>query len=357
MRLHLVSLPHTQTTRGFMSCAYTQKVVRFCKMMTSRGHEVILYAGEENEALCSEHVPLMSEEKRSEFFGPSFDTVLSEFKWDAKEPYWEQANVGAICQIGPRFQEGDLILLTTGWPQKPIEGVFGHSCEWTVGYEGIATDYCAFESHVWRHHVYGIRRWAWGRQGDDVIPSFFDPEDFIVNPAGKDDYALFVGRLVQRKGPDIAARIANQIGLPLVVAGPGAKKLYPGKIVGEGVEIEGDVSYVGEVGPEERAKLMSEARMLIAPTQYLEPFGNVAVEAMMCGTPVVTTNFGAFVETVEEGVAGYRFTTEAEGADAALSCLDLDPDTVRGYAEERYALEAVAPRFETWLGRVQEMNG
>jgi ethanolamine utilization microcompartment shell protein EutL len=56
MRLHLVSLPHTQTTAAYSWCAYTQKVSHFADMMTERGHEVTLYAGEHNEGDCAELV-------------------------------------------------------------------------------------------------------------------------------------------------------------------------------------------------------------------------------------------------------------------------------------------------------------
>ena len=50
IRFHLVSLPHTNTTEAFSSCAFTEKVRKFAAMMKGLGHEVILYAGEFNEA-------------------------------------------------------------------------------------------------------------------------------------------------------------------------------------------------------------------------------------------------------------------------------------------------------------------
>ncbi len=55
MRFHVVSLPHTQTTTEYTSCAFTEKVRRFCIMMKSMGHEVYLYSGEYNQAPCDEH--------------------------------------------------------------------------------------------------------------------------------------------------------------------------------------------------------------------------------------------------------------------------------------------------------------
>jgi hypothetical protein len=65
MRFHVVSLPHTNTTKDFTSCAFTEKVRRFCIMMTDLGHEVILYAGEQNEAPVTELVTCINEEQRA----------------------------------------------------------------------------------------------------------------------------------------------------------------------------------------------------------------------------------------------------------------------------------------------------
>lgn len=357
MRLHLVSLPHTQTTSDYLSCAYTQKVVKFCRMMHARGHDVVLYAGEDNDAPCAEHVPLITEAERRGWFGRGFDTVTTPFKWEQSEPYWQTFNARALLELPKRIEDPtELLLLTTGWPLRPlIDSVRLEAVEWAVGYEGICARFCAFESHVWRHHVYGRLGWSHGRFYDDTIPNFFDPDDFYVAEE-KGDYLLFVGRLVHRKGPHVAAMIAARLGMPLLVAGPGAVTRN-GRLQVDGIELEGDVEYVGEIGLADRARLMAEARAVLVPTMYLEPFGGVAVEAMLSGTPAVTTDYGAFVETVEPGVTGYRFRTLAEGVEATRQAMQLDPSTIRRRALERFSLEAVAPMFEAWFDRIHGLWG
>ena len=63
MRFHVVSLTHTQTTKQFVNCAYTEKVRRFCNMMKSLGHDVYLYAGEQNEAEVTELIHVLQKNK------------------------------------------------------------------------------------------------------------------------------------------------------------------------------------------------------------------------------------------------------------------------------------------------------
>lgn len=56
MRFHLPAFPHTETTAKYVNCAFTQKVVKFSKMMMARGHEVFLYGGATNDAPCTEFI-------------------------------------------------------------------------------------------------------------------------------------------------------------------------------------------------------------------------------------------------------------------------------------------------------------
>ena len=59
-RLHVVGLPHTQTSKEHCACAYTQKVLNFCRMMKSLGHEVFHYGAEGSHVECDEHVQVIS---------------------------------------------------------------------------------------------------------------------------------------------------------------------------------------------------------------------------------------------------------------------------------------------------------
>lgn len=179
--LHLLSLPHTQVTEQYLSCAYTQKVLKFCKMMGSR-YEIILYAGEQSEAeAIKEHVVCVTEEERAGWFGDGFNTVTGPLRWDENEPYWRKYAERAVPALKERAKNKDLLLVIGGSCQKPISDAVPEllPVEWGVGYEGIYSDRCAFESYAWMHHVYGLRQIRNGRAFDDVIPNYFDPADFL----------------------------------------------------------------------------------------------------------------------------------------------------------------------------------
>ena len=216
--------------------------------------------------------------------------------------------------------------------------------EFGVGYSGTFTNYRVFESYAWMHAVYAMQQGsahdANGKWYDTVIPGYLERERFPFE-SQKSDYFLFIGRLTERKGFHIAAEVCQTLGKRLLIAGQGTPPSY-----GE---------YVGVVGPEERGRLMSQARAVFVPTIYLEPFGNVAVEAMACGTPVITTDWGAFTETVVQGETGFRCRTFQQFLDAAEGVRYLSPRAIRLHALSKYSLEAIAPKYDHYFRNLETL--
>jgi glycosyltransferase involved in cell wall biosynthesis len=208
----------------------------------------------------------------------------------------------------------------------------------------------AYESYAWMHHVYGIRgiRNANGHQFDTVIHNFFDPDECHPAAAEPADYLLYVGRFIPLKGVQVAADLARRAGRPLIVAGPGVTRSSEGLIEAPELKIEGDVQYVGTVGFAERAELMAGAYAVLTPTLYVEPFGGVAVEAMLCGAPVVASDWGSFTEIVTPDV-GRRFRTLRQGDRAVNEVGELDRAAIREAAISRWSLDAIGPRFTAWF--------
>lgn len=362
MRLHVVGLPWTELRDEYLTCAYTQKIVKFARMMTDHGWDVTTYTPGERGVEGADHVEVITSRERERWFGVHDpQTTWGHITWDSGHDAWVTLNANAAAHIEQRADRRDLLLLSAGLAHAPLRNWLPAltACEPFVGYKGILLDKCAYESHAWRHHVYGLNHLEQGRMFDTVIPNYFDADDFHTGTRG--DYCLFVGRLIANKGPHVAAAVAEAAGRELLVAGPGMRAVesLPGggeRIHGDGIVIEGaHVRYIGVLDKHARAEAMAQAHCLLAPTLYIEPFGGVAVEAMLSGCPAVTTNFGAFTETVVEGVSGFRFSTLAEGKRAVERAGDLDPYTVQEYALDRFSLEAVAPMFARWFRQLDTL--
>lgn len=346
MRFHVVALPHVHVTEAFSACAFTMKVKNFCRMMKGRGHTVFLYAGEQNEAPCDEHIACISEAERAAHVG---DRHYTQAQWDPTSRAWQIFNSSAIAGLTRCLEPHDFICLIGGIAHKPIADAFPNhiAVEFGIGYGGTFANYKVFESYAWMHVCAGAATGgnpnaARANWFDAVIPGYLEPEKFPFR-AEKDDYFLFVGRLNEDKGFRIAADVSRQLGKRLIIAGPGIPPDY-----GE---------YVGVVGPEQRGKLMAGATACFVPSYYVEPFGNVAIEAMACGTPVLTTDWGAFTETVIHGTTGFRCRTYGEFLRAAENAHTLDPQRIRDHAIDNYSLDVIGVEYERYFERLSLLWG
>lgn len=309
-------------------------------MMKKRGHEVILYAGEKNEAICDEHVVCVSEETRIEMLGTGHYT---EADWG--NPLWQKYNEKVIEEMATRISPKDFICLIGGYSQKPIADYFNNnlSVEFGIGYAGVFADFKIFESYAWMHTIYGAQSnnnasAIDGKWYDGVIPNQYEEPDNWQLPEDERTYALYVGRIIDRKGYKIAQDVCEAKGVELILAGPG-------KVTGYG-------THVGEVGPEERRRLMAGAIALFTPTQYIEPFGTVHIEAMACGTPIISTDWGVFTETIQNGFNGYRCRTFKEFYDALDEVKKLSPKIIRSYAQARFSMDVVGKMYEEYFDRL-----
>ncbi|MBN2451729.1 MAG: glycosyltransferase [Lentisphaeria bacterium] len=186
-----------------------------------------------------------------------------------------------------------------------------------VGYDHCWAPYRVFPSYAQQHVIYAdpsphVQDHKWF---DTVIPHFLDASEYWVRPE-REDYALFLGRAAPDKGIDIAREVSERSGIPL--------RAVHGGVVGAA-----------------KTELIARARVVLMPTLYVEPFGYVAVEAQLCGVPVVTTDWGAFAETVEHGLSGFRCRTQAEFLEALRLVPLLEPGPIRERALRLYDIGAV----------------
>ena len=100
---------------------------------------------------------------------------------------------------------------------------------------------------------------------------------------------------------------------------------------------------------------MQGAIALLCPSHYLEPFGGVAVEAMLCGTPVISSDWGGFAEFNVHGRTGYRCRTMDHFVWAAKNIISLDREAIRLYAQCNFSLEFVALMYEEYFGQIKHL--
>jgi glycosyltransferase involved in cell wall biosynthesis len=177
-------------------------------------------------------------------------------------------------------------------------------------------------------------------------PNALDLSLYPVHPH-RGDYLLFVGRMSPDKGAHRAVEVAEELGLPLKLAGK-MQELREEEFFDAAVRphLSEDIEYLGEVSHAEKVDLLQNARATLFPIEWAEPFGLVMIESMACGTPVIATRHGAVPEVIEDGRTGVIVDDHTE-MPAALERADrIDPMACRRYVEERFSMERMVADYE-----------
>jgi glycosyltransferase involved in cell wall biosynthesis len=187
------------------------------------------------------------------------------------------------------------------------------------------------------------------------------PESLIPFSPEGGDYLAFLGRMSPEKRPDRAIEIAIASGVPLKMAAKvdHADRAYFDDHIAPLLD-HPLVEFIGEIGDADKPAFLGNARALLFPIDWPEPFGLVMIEAMAAGTPVIAWPTGSVREVIEHGKSGY-IVDSVEGAVAAVTkAARLPRRTVRERFEARFtarrmALDYVA-LFESAL-RAEQTHG
>lgn len=357
MRLHLPAVPHTVTRKDFSHCAFTMKVLNAAKMWSGLGLPVIHYGVEGSDLPPEvERVELLTQEEHLELlgleayherpaqligdFGRSGSPAYRQFCHYLREEFKERLEPGDVVCLPfghaheaatkdlPIIDSGEVVLLETG-----------------IGYPSPATINRVYESEAWRHWILGNEQ----REGfsfrtarnEWVIPNYYDGEDWPSNVDLSDEdrrTVVFLGRLEECKGLAIVPELARaRPDLTFVLCGQGDPSPFC---------TEPNVVYKPPISGRDRAAFLGRALCGLFPSRYVEPFCGAAVETMLCGTPVVTSDFGAFTETVQLGQSGIRCRSVETWVAALRDVESLDRWAVASYAHRRYSLASVGKMYE-----------
>lgn len=175
------------------------------------------------------------------------------------------------------------------------------------------------------------------------------PRDMLtptLHPKG--GYLAFIGRISPEKRVDRAIRIAQAVGIPLKIAAKVDRvdmEYFKTKI--EPLLDSTNVEFIGEIDERRKPGFLGEARALLFPIDWPEPFGLVVIEALACGTPVVAFRCGSVPEIMRDGVSGYMVGSVEEAAGATQRALALPRAACRAYFERRFLARRMA---EDYLG-------
>lgn len=348
-RFHSLALPHTVSNTDYTACAYTQKIVKFSRMMLPRGHEIIHYGHPDSDLPCTEHVTVTDDGVLQAAYG-THDWRRHQFRHNVQDHANQEFVRRTIPEIEKRVRPGDFVLCWWGVGHQEIaraaERLGAIPVEPGIGYtSGHFAEWRAYESHAVRNVVEGAR--APQRWYSRVIPNYFDPAEFTYREH-KEDWVLYLGRVTELKGITTCIRATEAAGVELKIAGQG-------RLTDLGYsQTPPHVEELGYADVATRRDLMSRASALIIASNYLEPFGGVQVEALLSGTPVIAPAFGAFAEVQRSGSTGFLCHTLRDYRDAVLQRHTINPAVCR-FRGVDYTLTAVAPQFERWFWDITEV--
>lgn len=171
-----------------------------------------------------------------------------------------------------------------------------------------------------------------------------DTDKFTYNSEPTGDYMLYYGRIHPDKGTKEAVEIAMALDMHLIIAGIIQDEEYFNTHVKPLLKA-GRIEYIGSVGDDRRNALLGNARLLVHPISFAEPFGLSIVEAMACGTPVVAFNKGSMPELISDGATGFLVENKVEAIEKIKMIDSIDRRNCRKHVERHFSKEIMAKRY------------
>ena len=161
-----------------------------------------------------------------------------------------------------------------------------------------------------------------------------------------ENYFAFLGRISPEKGIEEAIRIALLAGIELRIAAKvdPVDKLYFKEVIKPKLK-EPLINYIGEINEQEKNNFLGNARALLFPINWPEPFGLVMIEAMACGTPIVAYRRGSVPEIMQNGVSGFIAENAREAVEAIHNIDAISRSDCRNVFERRFSSAKMAEKY------------
>jgi glycosyltransferase involved in cell wall biosynthesis len=161
-----------------------------------------------------------------------------------------------------------------------------------------------------------------------------------------ENYLCFMGRISPEKGPERAIQVAKRVGVPLKIAakiGPNDRAYFT-EVIAPLLD-DPLIEFLGELDETSKRDLMGNALALLLPIDWPEPFGLVFIEALACGTPVITSRRGSAPELLREGVTAYFGDTVDDLVEAVYRLPRIKRTACRREALERFDTRRMAMEY------------
>jgi len=313
----------------------TERVVHALVVeLVRRGHDVTTFASGDS-AVPGRLVPIVPKALRPSGFGGD--------PW----PYFS----AELLEVLSREDDFDLIHIHLEWAnvllaraaRTPVVGTFHGRIDFKVGADVMRHDSGGMVAiSRAQASTYPDMRWAGVvHNGLDLTSAPFEQQ--------RSDDLVFVGRVAPEKGIVEAIEIARLAGRRLRIAAKVGtrpdERAYYEQVFLPALD-RADVEYLGEVSTADRDRLIAGAYAVLMPGGWPEPFGLVAIEALACGTPVLTRRVGALPEIVREGIDGFFGDDSAQLAFLVDRVGTLDRKEIRRSVLERFSAERMASDYE-----------
>ena len=250
-------------------------------------------------------------------------------------------NFGRLIYLLPILNAPVKKIMTYGRPvsQRGIKAVNtlpNHNLVFTA-----CSDYCVSTGNV-------AGRW-------ETVYNAIDFSQYEVREkVDRDAPLMFLGRLDRVKGAHTAIKVAKATGDRLILAGNIPDT--PDNLAYYKAEVEPQIDnkqivYVGALNDAEKNKYLGQAKALLFPIEWDEPFGMVMIEAMACGTPVIAFNRGSVREVVENGLTGFTVDDAGQMEQKIAEISSIDGNVCRKAAEERFNIQSIAKKYLSLFDR------
>lgn len=310
-------------------------VYLFAQEYQKLGHEVTLLAGPGSMCGGSTVTFGTNDLSRSKLVRFKETIFVWKYLYQNRKKFNLIHNFGRLAYLLPVLNSAAKKIMTYGRPVAPtgikiVNALPNQNLIFTA-----CSNYCVSTGNV-------AGKW-------ETIYNAIDFSQYELNGAVDNEAPLmFLGRLDKIKGAHTAIKIAKATNNQLIIAGNISHTADSYAYFKTEIEPQIDneqIKYIGPLNDVEKNNYLRQAKALLFPIEWDEPFGIVMIEAMACGTPVIAFNRGAVAEVVENGITGFIVNNINEMINKIELLHSLDRNTCRQVSGEKFHIQKIANQY------------